>query len=125
MCRHSSVSGTLKLKMAVVVLIVNNTVIMELDTVFSRAWHIKYSVNVLECPTGYKSIYDSEYGGDTCKCSLNINSFDNHLRCASGQSHSVFIDNGYWIGVLEKDVHGPFYMGNCPSRYCKVSRNGK
>ena len=103
---------------------INDTVIMKLDTVFSRDWHIKYSVNVLECPTGYKPMYDMEYGGDICKCSLNNNSFGNHLRCADGQSHSVFIDNGYWIGVLEKDGHGPFYMGNCPPRYCKVSKNG-
>ena len=103
---------------------VNDTsVSLDLYTVFSRAWHIKYTLLESECPTGYKSSFNSEYSGDVCQCSLINGSYHNHLSCASDQSHAIVIDDGHWIGQPTSDGTGPLYMGLCPLHYCMESEN--
>ena len=100
----------------------NRTVNLELDTVFARSWHINYTINLFECPLGYKLQPSTTYGGNTCNCDFN-NTFSDHLWCNSDPPYTVYITNKHWIGKL--DENSPLYMGECPPGYCSFSQHGK
>ena len=95
----------------------NQTVHLELNTVFERSWHINYTINLFECPLGYKLQPSKTFSGYTCICDLS-STFKDLIWCNSDPLYTVYIANKHWIGQISGTA---LYMGACPSGYCSLS----
>ncbi len=89
----------------------NTTVVVALDALGRRSWHVDLKVHLQPCPPGY-------YFNDT-QCFCQNNNFGSRIHCNT-KSLQAAIKNGYWMGIIDNKVV-LLYM--CPPSYCNIDEH--
>ena len=90
----------------------NRNFTLELDSAGDRVWHVQFTVELQNCPPGFKADYNSS----KCVCSQNIY-LGSTVYCDI-HSFSASLSNGYWMGVLPENGNADLVVALCPSSFC-------
>ena len=91
----------------------NQHVILEMDNLGDRVWHVKVVVKLVECPPGFRAKTPLNETADTfCDCS---NTYGGALTC-DAESRKALLRNGNWLGQLKGGNH--YLSAVCPPGFC-------
>ena len=107
-------------EIVVVTGIENRTFTLELDSAGDRVWHIEFTVELQNCPPGFKAT--SSNSEAKCEC-LHNGGFLGNIVCDM-DSFNASLYNGYWMGVLPKH-NNTLVVSQCPPNFCYHNHNFK
>ena len=100
-------------EIVVVTGIENRTFTLELDSAGDRVWHIEFTVELQNCPPGFKAT--SSNSEAKCEC-LHNGGFLGNIDCDM-DSFNASLLNDYWMGVLPKH-NNTLVVSHCPPNFC-------
>ena len=95
-------------------------VVLHLDTLGDRVWHMEMTVELQPCPPGFiiSSVGNKSEGG-VCKCesvdSMSSLAYNGALIC-DPDSLKLFLKNNHWMGKLSSG--GDYFVSQCPPGFC-------
>ena len=107
-------------EIVVVTGIENRTFILELDSDGDRVWHVEFTVELQNCPPGFKATTSNSEA--KCEC-LHNGGFLGNVDCDM-DSFNASLYNGYWMGVLPK-CNNTLVVSICPPNFCYHNPNRK
>ena len=93
------------------------TFILELDSAGDRVWHVEFTVELQNCPPGFKATSNNS----DAKCECIQNGFLGNVDCDM-DSFSASLLNNYWMGFLPKH-NNTLVVSHCPPNFCYLSPN--
>ena len=102
-----------------------NNVIVNLDAVGDRIWHVKVTIELHKCPPGLLptnvSCDSSSEPKDciACECIQDLANYNKFVRCNSLRNASL--TSGYWMGYLSREVCSEekcVVVAPCPPGFC-------
>ena len=103
------------------------SVIVNLDEVGDRAWHIEINIELDSCPPGLLPTNIScDSGGSedsedlciTCQCHADA-SYNEALRCST--NYSASLARGFWMGDAPGRNETEYVASECPPGFCRSS----
>ncbi len=97
-----------------------DTIILNLDSVEDRVWHLEVVIELQECPPGFKNITQEDNENDTaisqltCTCS---NLYGGVLLC-DNKNFSAMLKNSNWMGQPQDSEDNQYLSSSCPPGYC-------
>lgn len=96
-------------------------IVLMLDTVEDRVWHMEIVVELMPCPPGFKEM--NETSQQYCGCARD---YGGVLIC-DNKNFNAILKNSNWMGRIESenedaDTRNPYYTSPCPPGYCAASK---
>ena len=107
-------------EVVVVTGIENRIFLLELDSDGDRVWHVEFTVDLQNCPPGFKA--NSSNSDAKCEC-LHNGGFLGNVYCDM-DSFNASLYNDYWMGVLPKR-NNTLVVSHCPPNFCYHNPNLK
>ena len=100
----------------------NTTIVLTLDSVEDRMWHLEVIIELMRCPPGFKEVNTIQEDNDndtaisqlTCTCS---NLYGGVLVC-DNKNFSAMLKNSNWMGLLQDSEDSQYLSSSCPPGYC-------
>lgn len=99
-------------------------IVLMLDTVEDRVWHMDIVVELMPCPPGFKEIDDTGEGNlegsqQYCGCAKD---YGGVLIC-DNKNFNAILKNSNWMGRIasQNETGNPYYTSPCPPGYCAAS----
>ena len=90
----------------------NRTFILELDSAGDRVWHVEFTVELQNCPPGFKATSSNS----EAKCECLHNGFLDSVDCDMNSFNASLL-NDYWMGFLPKH-NNTLVVSHCPPNFC-------
>ena len=99
-----------------------DTIVLNLDSVEDRVWHLEVVIELRQCPPGFKGTNttqeddsnDTASSQCTCTCS---NLYGGVLVC-DNKNFSAMLKNSNWMGKPDDNIDSQYLSSSCPPGYC-------
>ena len=95
----------------------NQSFLLELDSDGDRVWHVEFTVELQNCPPGFKATSSNS----EAKCECIQNGFLDSVDCDM-VSFNASLYNGYWMGTLPGH-NNTLFVSLCLPNFCYLSPN--
>lgn len=109
-----------------------SSIIVDLNSVGDRYWHVRVLVNLTDCPPGLTptpincnttadSVSDEEQCNDdtyACEC-IHQKSFVKYVQCNTPTNASL--GSGYWMGEWKQGGKMWYVTADCPAGFCRTN----
>ena len=93
-----------------------DNIVLTLDSVEDRVWHLEIIIDLLSCPPGFKEkniTSDTNTPEGQCMCSED---YGGVLLCDSKKLHAM-LKNSNWLGLISEEDN-IYLSSSCPPGYC-------
>ncbi len=94
-------------------------VVLELDTVTDRVWHINIEVKLNPCPPGFTS---SPGRRRNARCICSLGNYGGQLTCHQ-ENYTSRLANQFWLGPSPYDPNHTLVIASCPEGLCYSDLN--